>query len=141
MPKSSVTYRISELAKEFGVTPRTIRHYEELGLLTPERIGQNRIYSKGDRTRLKLILRGKRLGLSLQESRDIVQMYDPAGNNRQQLQQLMASIQRQKRRLRNQLQDINALLKELDVAEKDCQRALADSETIHADRTNADKRK
>jgi DNA-binding transcriptional MerR regulator len=120
----SPSYRISDLAQEFGVTTRTIRHYEDLGLLSPERIGQSRVYSRGDRTRLKLILRGKRLGFSLQESRDIIQMYDPSHNNRQQLQQLFDHIQQQKQRLQTQLQDIQAMLSELDNAEKDCQQAL-----------------
>ena len=121
------SYSISDLAKEFGVTTRTIRHYEDLGLLTPTRAGQTRVYSRGDRTRLKLILRGRRLGFSLQESRDIIQLYDPSHNNREQLQQLAQKIHQQKQRLRDQLQDIHALLNELDVAEKDCQRALAQS--------------
>jgi len=96
MPKSTPTFSISDLAKEFGVTTRTIRHYEELGLVKPSRAGQVRIYNRGDRTRLKLILRGKRLGFSLQESSDIIQLYDPSHNNREQLQQLAQKIQEQK---------------------------------------------
>ena len=75
------TYSIRELTREFGVTARTIRHYEEIGLLAPERRGQTRVYSPADRTRLKLILRGRRIGLSLQESREIIGMYDPARGN------------------------------------------------------------
>lgn len=124
MDKAAATYRISDLAKEFGVTTRTMRHYEELGLLTPKRQGQTRIYSRGDRTRLRLILRGKRLGLSLQESRDIIQLYDPSHNNHQQLLQLLEKIQQQKQRLQAQQQDIEAMLTELSAAEKDCQHAL-----------------
>ena len=127
MSNSATTYRISDLAKEFGVTTRTIRHYEELGLLSPMRAGQARIYSRGDRTRLKLILRGKRLGFSLQESRDIIQLYDPSHNNREQLVQLSEKIQQQKLRLQEQLQDIHALINELNSAEQECQQALAQS--------------
>ena len=122
---STATYSISDLAKEFGVTTRTMRHYEELGLLSPQRQGQARIYSRGDRTRLKLILRGKRLGLSLQESRDIIQLYDPSHNNREQLEQLTEKIQHQKQRLLAQRTDIDLMLKELDSADKDCQLALS----------------
>ena len=124
MPNQTLTYSISQLASEFGVTTRAIRHYEDLGLLAPERQGQTRIYSRGDSTRLKLILRGKRLGLSLQESREIIQLYDPTHNNRHQLQQLADSIQRQKRRLAAQLQDINTMMKDLDIAEKVCKTDL-----------------
>ena len=127
MGKSSAIFRISDLAQEFGVTTRTIRHYEELGLLKPEREGQARIYSRGDRTRLKLILRGKRLGFSLQESRDIIQLYDPDHNNKQQLQLLLGSIAKQKQRLREQLEDIHSMLGELDSAEAECRRALSQS--------------
>jgi len=124
MPKSTPTFSISDLAKEFGVTTRTIRHYEELGLVKPSRAGQVRIYNRGDRTRLKLILRGKRLGFSLQESSDIIQLYDPSHNNREQLQQLAQKIQEQKSRLQHQLQDIHQMLQELETAELDCKQAL-----------------
>ena len=123
------TFSISALAKEFGVTPRTIRHYEELGLLQPRRQGQSRIYNRGDRTRLKLILRGKRLGFSLQESKDIIQLYDPARNNRQQLQQLLNHIERQQQRLQSQQKDIDAMLQELKTAEDDCRAAMARSKS------------
>ena len=78
-------YSISQLSKEFEVTTRTIRHYEELGLLSPARRGQTRVYSPADRTRLKLILRGKRLGLSLDDSREIIDMYEPGKTNIDQL--------------------------------------------------------
>ncbi|MFQ3223095.1 MAG: DNA-binding transcriptional MerR regulator, partial [Porticoccaceae bacterium] len=70
-------YSISQLSKEFEITTRTIRHYEDLGLLAPARRGQTRVYSPADRIRLKLILRGKRLGLSLDDSREIIDMYEP----------------------------------------------------------------
>ena len=89
----SRTYTISELSREFDVTTRTIRFYEEKGLLTPSRQGQHRIYSAADRARLTLILRGKRAGLSLEESRDIIDMYDPAGDNREQYLALLSKVE------------------------------------------------
>ena len=82
-------YSISDLSNEFGVTPRTLRFYEEKGLLQPARIGQSRRYSPADRARLILILRGKTLGLSLRESAELIGMYDPASNNRKQIKRLI----------------------------------------------------
>ena len=75
------TYTISELAGEFGVTTRTIRFYEEKGLISPTRAGQKRLYTPADRVRIKLILRGKRIGMTLQECVDFIDMYDPEHNN------------------------------------------------------------
>lgn len=124
MPAQQKLYGISELAKEFGVTTRTIRHYEDKGLLRPSRRGQTRIYTAADRTKLKLILRGKRLGLSLQESQDTIGMYDPEHGNVEQLQRFLAIIHRQRERLRRQLDDINTMMKDLDDAEVGCLRSL-----------------
>lgn len=124
----STTYSISDLAKEFSVTTRTIRHYEELGLLQPARNGQTRIYSKGDRTRLRLILRGKRLGFSLDESREIIDMYHPQGSNSEQLNKLLQTIAEQKARLESQRRDIEAMLNELNDAEQQFKTALASEE-------------
>ncbi|MBR9910894.1 MAG: MerR family DNA-binding transcriptional regulator [Gammaproteobacteria bacterium] len=120
----SKTFTISELAKEFAVTTRTIRHYEEIGLLSPRRSGQNRIYSAADRTRLKLILRGKRLGFTLEESRAIVEMYDPEHGNVEQLQRLLDRIHAQRAKLKAQLDDIRKLMRDLDEAEQGCLEAL-----------------
>ncbi len=117
-------YSISQLAKEFDVTTRTIRHYEDMGLLSPARRGQTRIYSPADRTRLKLILRGKRLGLSLDDSRDIINMYEPGKTNIDQLKKLIDAIQTQRHKLNQQLDDISLLLKDLNKAETDCIEAL-----------------
>lgn len=111
-----VRYSISELAREFDITTRTIRFYEDRGLLSPARRGQTRIYSSEDRVRLKLILRGKRLGLSLDESREIIDMYDPAGSNVEQLQALLKSIEAKRQQLQQQQQDILSMLDELDKA-------------------------
>ena len=118
------TYNISQLAQEFDVTTRTIRHYEDIGLLAPARKGQTRIYSSGDRTKLKLILRGKRLGFSLEQSRNIIEMYDPASGNKEQLQSLLQGIDQQRQQLKHQLQEINLLMTDLDEAERICRQQL-----------------
>lgn len=119
------SFSIRDLCREFGVTARTIRHYEELGLLSPGRRGQTRVYSPADRTRLKLILRGKRLGFSLEESRAIIGMYDPAAGNRAQLERLLARVREQRDALLARRRDIEAMLKELGEAEAGCLAALA----------------
>ncbi|GAA5524379.1 hypothetical protein Maes01_00936 [Microbulbifer aestuariivivens] len=128
-PESShaepVSYSISDLSREFGITTRTIRFYEDKGLLAPERRGQTRIYSPEDRVRLKLILRGKRLGFSLDESREIIEMYDPAHGNVEQLQRLLQGIAEKRAQLQQQLRDIQSLMSELDEAEERARAALA----------------
>jgi DNA-binding transcriptional MerR regulator len=86
------TYTISDLAQEFGVTTRTIRFYEEKGLVKPLREGQKRLYSPADRVRIKLILRGKRIGMTLKESVELIDMYDPSRNNTQQLNSLINTV-------------------------------------------------
>ncbi|WP_323845785.1 MerR family DNA-binding transcriptional regulator [Microbulbifer magnicolonia] len=111
------SYSISELAREFDITTRAIRFYEDKGLLNPARRGQTRIYSPEDRVRLKLILRGKRLGFSLDESRAIIDMYDPAHGNVEQLQRLLQHIEQKRAQLNQQLRDIQSLMGELDEAE------------------------
>ena len=122
MPKK--TFTISELASEFDITTRTIRFYEEKGLLQPQRIGQQRLYSSTDRVRLNLILRGKRIGLSLQESRDIIEMYDPGHGNVDQLRQLLEKIGLKKTQLRQQFQDLQHMLVELENIQNRCEQAL-----------------
>ena len=117
-------YSISQLSKEFEITTRTIRHYEDLGLLAPSRRGQTRVYSPADRIRLKLILRGKRLGLSLDDSREIIDMYEPGKTNVDQLRKLIDAIQLQRHKLNQQLDDISKLLQDLNKAETDCVEAL-----------------
>tara|TARA_B110001452_G_scaffold159818_1_gene132969 strand:- start:9 stop:389 length:381 start_codon:yes stop_codon:yes gene_type:complete len=117
-------YSISQLSKEFEITTRTIRHYEDLGLLAPSRRGQTRVYSPADRIRLKLILRGKRLGLSLDDSREIIDMYEPGKTNVDQLRKLIDAIQLQRHKLNQQLDDISKLLQDLNTAETDCVEAL-----------------
>ena len=119
----TITYSIGELAREFGITPRSIRHYEDQGLLKPKRAGQQRIYSPSDRVTLKLILRGKRLGFSLAESAELIGMYNP-GNNRGQLEALLGKISARRAQLLQQLTDIQQLQQELDQAETNCLTAL-----------------
>ncbi|KZY69622.1 MerR family transcriptional regulator [Oleiphilus sp. HI0071] len=118
------TYNISELSSEFDITTRTMRFYESEGLLHPTRNGQNRIYDDSDRVRLKLILRGKRLGLSLAESKELINMYSPDGNNEDQLQSLLYKIRERREALAQQLIDIRAMENELMGAEERCLEAL-----------------
>ena len=120
----TVEYSISDLCKEFDITTRTIRHYEDLGLLSPSRRGQSRVYTPSDRTRLRLILRGKRLGLSLEDSRQIIDMYEPGRTNINQLNTLIDAIRVQRTKLNQQLDDISKLLKDLNDAEANCVIAL-----------------
>ena len=117
-------YSISELATEFDVTTRTIRFYEEKGLLAPARKGTSRIYSSADHTKLKLILRGKRLGFSLEESGEIISMYDPAHGNTAQLKKLMATIQTRREQLANQMEDLKVMMLELEQVEQRAADAL-----------------
>ena len=119
-----MTFSISDLAGEFDVTTRTIRFYEEKGLLSPRREGTRRVYSPADRTRLRLILRGKRLGLSLDESAEIIRLYGTPGNNRRQLELLISRIEEKRAELKRQQRDLQIMLKELAHAEEKCREAL-----------------
>lgn len=120
----STQYTISNLANEFDITTRTLRFYEEKGLLNPTRNGQTRIYSAADRTRLKLVLRGKRIGLSLEDSAEIIGMYDPCGSNQQQLEKLLSAIATQKAKLLAQQNALNDMMKDLNQVEKRTRSAL-----------------
>lgn len=122
------SYSISELAEEFGVTTRTIRFYEEKGLIHPRREGQKRLYTPADRVRIKLILRGKRIGMSLQESVEVIDMYDPEHNNRDQLHSLIRTVQDKRARLLRQQQDIEDMLAGLDEVQALCERGLEDKQ-------------
>lgn len=117
-------YTISDLAQRFDITTRTIRFYESEGLLSPERQGQKRLYSQRDYTTLKLILRGKRLGWSLAESGELIQMYNPAQNNQAQYQKVLERVQESRGRLQNQLNDIEVMLLELDEHESQVRAAM-----------------
>ncbi len=118
------TYTIGDLASEFDVTTRTIRFYEEKGFLKPGREGTRRIFSSSDRTRLRLILRGKRLGLSLDESAEIVLMYGSPRNNRKQLEKLVTRIREKRVELKSQQQDLEFMLLDLRNAEDKCLAAI-----------------
>ena len=119
------TYTITELATEFDITPRAIRFYEDVGLLTPQRAGRNRVYTQRDRTRLKLTLRGKRLGLSLQEIKQLVTMYDSPSDTAQQLAAFMAVLEAHRRLLEQQREDIEITLAEIAQHEARCRSLLA----------------
>ncbi len=119
------TYTISDLAQEFGVTTRTIRFYEEKGLVTPLREGQKRLYSPADRVRIKLILRGKRIGMTLQECVDFIDMYDPGHNNDDQLNSLIDDVKHRREKLQQQKKDIDDMLSGLDEVQALCEAALA----------------
>ena len=121
-----VTWTIAQLAEEFGVTHRSVRHYEEQGLITPERRGTQRIYHPRDRVRLGLILRGKRLGFELSEIRRIVDMYDQAPGESGQLRYLLAQIGQRRAELEQRRHDIEVTLGELDEVEGRCRAALAE---------------
>lgn len=119
------TYTISDLAREFGITPRAIRFYEDEGLIHPIRSGRNRIYGKRHRTRLGLILRGKRLGLSLAEIGELLGMYDDLRDSVPQLRRLLVVLTERRRALEQQREDIVAVLAEIDLLERQCTDQLA----------------
>jgi DNA-binding transcriptional MerR regulator len=119
------TWTISQLADEYGVTLRTLRHYEELGLLAPERRGTTRIYHQRDRIRVALILRGKRLGFSLDEIRVIVNMYDEPPGAQGQLEFLVEQCHVRRAQLEQQRRDIDETLTELAAVEARCREELA----------------
>ncbi|WP_102783293.1 MerR family DNA-binding transcriptional regulator [Thalassospira sp. GB04J01] len=120
----SDSYSITDLAREFDVTTRTIRFYEDQELIEPERQGQTRIYSQRDRVRLRLIMRGKRLGFSLKEIRDLLDLYDGDRSEITQLTILVSKINERRDALRTQREDIDATLDELDKLEESCQGEL-----------------
>ena len=122
-------YSISELASEFSVSTRTIRFYEEKGLLHPTRKGQKRLFSAADRARLTLILRGKRIGLSLEESRDIIEMYEPGRDNAEQLTTLIGKVRERRITMQAQMRALQNMLAELDEVQLRCEQALAQLST------------
>lgn len=129
--KEEQTFTIGELAKEFDITPRSIRFYEEQGLITPSRTGQNRIYNNKDRVRLKLILRGKRLGFSLAEVNNLFELYDTNPDSAIQLETMLSMTEQKRAVLRQQLEDIQMLMGELDEVEARCREELAELKRGH----------
>jgi DNA-binding transcriptional MerR regulator len=119
------TWSITELAGEFGVTLRTLRHYEDVGLLTPERRGSRRVFHPRDRIRLQLVLRGRRLGFSLPEIRTIVNMYDEQPGEAGQLHYLLEQIEVRRAELDRLRRDIDDTLRELDEVADRCRQDLA----------------
>ena len=126
-PRSS-TFSIGELAREFDLTTRAIRFYEDCGLLEPQRNGRHRIYTARDRTRLKLTLRGKRLGLTLAEVKELVDMYESPRDTRAQLIKFIAVLAAHRAQLEQQMADLNATLDEVRTHEKEARRLLGANE-------------
>jgi DNA-binding transcriptional MerR regulator len=118
------TFTISDLAREFALTTRAIRFYEDEGLLTPLRRGRTRIYSERERVRIKLILRGKRLGLALSEIRELFDLYATTRSERPQLEKFLTMLADRRAMLVQQREDIDAVLAEIAVLERDCRRRL-----------------
>ena len=123
------TYTITELAREFDITPRAIRFYEDQGLLSPSREGaggRNRVYLPRDRTRLKLTLRGKRLGLSLSEIKSLVDMYESPKDTEAQMHRFLTVLAQHRETLEQQREDIEMSLSEITAHEEECKRLLAE---------------
>ena len=120
----TATYSISDLASEFALTTRAIRFYEDCGLVAPSRQGRSRIYGERERVRIKLILRGKRLGLALSEIRELLDLYEVAHNERAQLSKFLTLLEDRRARLLQQKEDIDAVLAEIEGIERDCRRRL-----------------
>jgi DNA-binding transcriptional MerR regulator len=120
----SETYTISDLAREFALTTRAIRFYEDEGLLAPRRSGRSRIYGERERVRIKLILRGKRLGLSLSEIRELLDLYEATQSERPQLVKFLQVLAERRARLEQQKEDIAIVLAEIDSLERQCRKRL-----------------
>jgi DNA-binding transcriptional MerR regulator len=133
-------FSISDLAKEFDLTTRAIRFYEDMGLLEPERSGpggRNRVYSSRDRTRLKLTLRAKRLGLSLVEAKELIDMYETPRDTGPQLKKFMVVLAEHRQQLESQLADLHATLEEVKTHEKEARNLLMRSEKLASKKVSA----
>ena len=122
--RTQATWTIAQVAEEFGVTHRTVRHYEDLGLISPERRGTQRVYHRRDRTRLGLILRGKRLGFPLEEIRTIIDLFDAPRGRRTQLEYVLGQIDERRADLDQRLKDVQDAIAELGEFERRCQEDL-----------------
>jgi len=127
-PSAAQTFTISQLAREFDLTTRAIRFYEDCGLLSPQRSGRNRVYTLRDRTRLKLTLRGKRLGLTLAEVKELVDMYESPRDTQPQLKKFLVVLAAHRAQLEQQLADLSVTLDEVRTHEKEARRLLAEGE-------------
>ncbi len=132
VPSRGTTYTISDLAREFALTTRAIRFYEDEGLVAPARRGQSRVYGERERVRIKLILRGKRLGLTLSEIRELFDLYEVAHNERAQLAKFADMLEERRARLLQQKEDIDVVLVEIAGLERVCRRRLKE-EAEHAE--------
>ena len=128
----NLTFSISDLAREFDITPRTIRFWEDQGLLFPRREGQTRVFSRRDRTRLKLALRGKRLGLSLARIKEMIEMYDTARDESSQLLKFLDVLAERRAAYERQREDIEAVLDEIAGFEQVCRELLEQEEAAGA---------
>jgi DNA-binding transcriptional MerR regulator len=124
LSQTATTFAISDLAREFGITPRTIRFWEDHGILSPEREGSKRVFTRRDRARLKMALRGKRLGLSLAEIKDLIGMYSSTEDETPQLQECLRIMSTRRVALEQQREDIEAMLKEIAQFESLCRDEL-----------------
>lgn len=124
MTQITARFAISDLAREFGITPRTIRFWEDQGILAPEREGRNRVFTRRDRARLKMALRGKRLGLSLAEIKDLIGMYSGTEDETPQLIECLRIMSRRREALEQQREDIEAMLAEISQFERQCGQEL-----------------
>jgi DNA-binding transcriptional MerR regulator len=117
-------FAISDLAREFGITPRTIRFWEDQGILAPDREGRNRVFTRRDRARLKMALRGKRLGLSLAEIKDLIGMYSGTADETPQLIECLRVMSKRREALEQQREDIEAMLADITQFERQCEQEL-----------------
>lgn len=124
MNQPAIIFAISDLAREFGITPRTIRFWEDQGILSPEREGSKRVFTRRDRARLKMALRGKRLGLSLAEIKDLIGMYESTEDETPQLLECLRVMSGRRAALEQQREDIEAMLAEIALFEMQCQQEL-----------------
>ncbi len=124
MNQPAATFAISDLAREFGITPRTIRFWEDQGILAPEREGSKRVFTRRDRARLKMALRGKRLGLSLAEIKDLIGMYSSTEDETPQLLECLRIMSSRREALEQQREDIEAMLAEIGQFETLCRQEL-----------------
>jgi DNA-binding transcriptional MerR regulator len=124
MSQTATTFGISDLAREFGITPRTIRFWEDQGILSPEREGSKRVFARRDRARLKMALRGKRLGLSLAEIKDLIGMYESTEDETPQLLECLRIMEKRRAALVQQREDIEAMLAEIGQFQSLCQEEL-----------------
>ena len=130
MDQPAIIFAISDLAREFNITPRTIRFWEDQGILAPQREGSKRVFTRRDRARLKMALRGKRLGLSLAEIKDLIGMYESTEDETPQLLECLRVMSKRREALEQQREDIEAMLAEIKQFEGMCQEEIGRREEV-----------